>query len=112
MSSELSAKRLQLTQKAILGLAKVALFVNPSDPVSSKRYADENRVAADMLKIELISIDVRAPGDLDRAFADAKRASADAVVLIVDAMFFNERRQIGDAPLCRLPQPRRGQARC
>ncbi len=96
MSSELSAKRLQLTKEAIPKLSKVALFVNASDPVSSKRYIDENRIAADVLKIELLSIELRGPGDLDRAFADATKASAHAVVLIVDAMFFNERRQIGE----------------
>src|SRR6185312_2445862 len=71
MSVELGAKRLELIKEAIAGPSRIALFVNSNDPAMFNRFIDENRAAAETLKLDIVPISVRIPDDLDRAFATA-----------------------------------------
>ena len=104
MSVELGAKRLEIIKEAIAGLSRIALFVNSSDPAMFHRFIEENRTAAEALKIDLIPIEVRVPADLDRAFATAADRKVEAVVPVIDAMMFNERARLAQLAIAhRLP---------
>jgi putative ABC transport system substrate-binding protein len=91
MSVELGAKRLELIKEAIAGLSRIALFVNSNDPAMFNRFIEENRTAAEVLKLDLVPISVRVPGDLDGAFTRATERKVGAVVPVIDSMMFNER---------------------
>jgi putative ABC transport system substrate-binding protein len=91
MSVELGAKRLELIKEAIAGLSRIALFVNSNDPAMFNRFIEENRTAAEVLKLELVPISVRVPDDLDGAFTKATERKVGAVVPVIDSMMFNER---------------------
>jgi len=104
MSIELGAKRLQLIKEAVAGLSRVALLVNSNDPATANRFVQDNRTAAAGLQIEVVPIEVRVPNDLERAFATAADRRVQAVVPVIDAMFFNERERLARLAIAhRLP---------
>lgn len=73
-NTELRPKRLELLKEALPGISRVALIqsVPPPDTISL-------RDAARTLGVGLHELTVREPGDLEAAFEDATRASADAI---------------------------------
>ena len=99
MSIELGAKRLEIIKEAVSGLARIALFVNTNDAITSNRFIKENQAAAANLKIDLVPVELRTPSDLDRAFVVAVERRADAVVPVIDPMFFNERERLAKLAL-------------
>jgi len=61
-------------------------------------------MAARVLKVRLQALEVRAPTDLEGAFAAARRESAEALLVLGDAMLFGERTRIVElAAQSRLP---------
>ena len=104
MSVELGAKRLQLTKEAIPALSRIALLVNSNDAATASRSVQDNQSAAASLKIDVVPIEVGAPTDLERAFATAIERRTDAVVPVIDSMFFNARERIASLAIAhRLP---------
>ena len=104
MSVELGSKRLEIIKEGVVGLSRVGLFVNSNDPAMFNRFIEENRTAAEVLKLELVPIAVRAPADLERALATATDRGVGAVVPVIDAMMFNERHQLAKLAIAhRLP---------
>lgn len=95
MSIELGAKRLEMTKEALPGLKRIALLVNAADPELAARFIKDNREAASSLAIELMPIEVRSPEELEAAFMKATEAKVDAVVPVIDSMFFNQRAKLG-----------------
>jgi len=77
-----------------------------SDPANAGtapqlRHAQD---AARALKVQLQPLEARAPKDIDRAFAAMTKERAGAVVVLVDAMFVDQRTRIADlAARHRLP---------
>ena len=90
---ELSAKRMSLLREAVPTASRVAVLANPDFPATSKMVA-EARLAAPALGMELQVLEVRAPQELAKAFAAMTAAKAHAVVVLPDAMFIAQRRQI------------------
>jgi putative ABC transport system substrate-binding protein len=104
MSIELGAKRLEIIKEALPGLSRVALLVNATDQDLANRFIRDNHQAAGTLGIDLVPIEVREPGDLESAFANAREQRVHAVVPVIDAMFFNQRELLGKLGLkYRLP---------
>lgn len=95
MSIELGAKRLEMTKDALPGLKRLALLVNATDAGLACRFIKDNEQAARSLNIELLPIEVRSPLDLDSAFSKAADAKVDAILPVIDAMFFNQRATLG-----------------
>jgi putative ABC transport system substrate-binding protein len=87
MSTELSAKRLQLLKQAIPRVARVAVLWNPDTPPHTK-LVPELKTAAPSLSIELSFVGVRTPEEIDPAFSAIGRAHAQALYVLVDPLFF------------------------
>jgi putative ABC transport system substrate-binding protein len=68
ITAELGGKRLELLKEAIPGLSRVAFLWNP-DVRGSVLDHKEMEARARSLRLELISLEVSTPEDLDRAFA-------------------------------------------
>jgi putative ABC transport system substrate-binding protein len=88
---ELSAKRLQLLKEASPAISHVAALGNPAGPKSIRRATEE---AARTVGVELSTIEVATPGQILAGFETAVADGANALVVLPDAMFWNERGQI------------------
>jgi putative tryptophan/tyrosine transport system substrate-binding protein len=103
MTTDLSAKRLQLLKDVIPRLARVAVLWNPDTPYHPKAI-EEIKAAAAPLSIQLHFAGARTPKDYSSAFAAIGRAHAQALYIIIDPPFFNHRATLlASASKARLP---------
>jgi ABC-type uncharacterized transport system substrate-binding protein len=103
LAPEVSGKRIELLKEAIPGLNRVAVLWNSDNPVSRPELT-EAEDAARSGGLRLQSISVTKPSDFERAFSSMRADGAQAVIVLSDAMFFGNRKQIADlAAANRLP---------
>jgi putative ABC transport system substrate-binding protein len=93
-----SAKRVELIKDALPRVQRVALLVNPSNPLWAGSVEEVARVAG-ILKIEVQRIEARVPGELERAIAAAVEKRADALVVVEDSLFTGEARRLAELAL-------------
>jgi putative tryptophan/tyrosine transport system substrate-binding protein len=101
LAFDMSAKRVGLLKEMVPGVSRIALLVNPGDPVVTRRTFDESRTAADRLNVSIEQVEVRAPSDLGPAFSVIAEKKFDGIVIASDPMLFNERQRIGEWALSR-----------
>jgi putative tryptophan/tyrosine transport system substrate-binding protein len=103
LSTELSAKRLEILRDAVPALARVAMLWNAADLGMTLRYrAAED--AALVLGIKVQTLGVREPDDFEHAFAEMTRERPDAILMVSDALtMLNRRRVVEFANTNRLP---------
>ncbi len=90
MTTDLSAKRLQLLKEAIPRLTRVAVLWNPDTPYHP-RAVEEIKAVAPSLSIKLSFVGARTSKDFSAAFSAVSRAHAQALYVIIDPHFFNHR---------------------
>ena len=90
MTTDLSAKRLQLLKEAIPRLTRVAVLWNPDTPYHPKAI-EEIKAVAPSLSIKLSFVGARTSEEFGPAFSAASRARAQALYVIIDPHFFNHR---------------------
>jgi putative ABC transport system substrate-binding protein len=90
MTTDLSAKRLQLLKEAIPQLTRVAVLWNPDTPYHPK-VVEEIKAVAPSLSIELSFVGARTSEEIGPAFSAFRRAHAQALYVIIDPYFFNHR---------------------
>jgi putative ABC transport system substrate-binding protein len=88
---ELSTKRLQLLREASPEISHMAALRNLADPISIRNATED---AARTLGVELSTIEVATPEQISAGFQMAIASGAKALVVLPDAMFWNERTQI------------------
>jgi putative ABC transport system substrate-binding protein len=79
LSDELAAKRLEVLKQVAPRVSRVAFLWNPNHADNELPVA---RRAALALGVELYSLEVRGPGDLDRAFEAAAQANVDGIYVV------------------------------
>jgi putative ABC transport system substrate-binding protein len=103
IAADLEGKRLELLREVIPKLSYIAVLWNPASPfqvVSEK----EMQAAAQLLKIKVLSLGVRAQEQLDDAFATIRRERPGALSVLADRLFLHNRFPIMDfATKHRLP---------
>lgn len=103
LGTELAGKRVEILKEVVPKVSRVAVLRNPSNP-SSALQLNETQVAAQLLKIQLQSVDVREPSDLDGAFSAVRRDRAGAFIPLGDPVFLSYRTKIAElAAKHRLP---------
>jgi putative tryptophan/tyrosine transport system substrate-binding protein len=90
MTTDLSAKRLQLLKEMIPRLTRVAVLRNPDTPYHPKAI-EEIKAVAPSLSIQLSLVAARTSADFSAAFSALRRAQAEALYVIIDPYFFNHR---------------------
>ena len=93
LTSELTAKRLELVRQLRPGTAKVAVIINPNSPEVAPQLADvqsASRAAGQSILI----LNVSKESDFVTAFAALAPNRADALLVTNDAFFFNRLDQI------------------
>jgi putative ABC transport system substrate-binding protein len=90
MTTDLSAKRLQLLKEAIPRLTRVAILWNPSTAFHAK-VIEEFKAVAPSLFLELSFVAVQESGQFIPAFSAVRQAHAEVVYVIDDSFFFAQR---------------------
>ena len=88
---ELSGKRVEILKEAVPGASRVAALWNPATPMATLRATEE---AARTLGLDLRTVEAAAPDDIPAAFEAAVGAAAEALTVLADAMFWNQRTRI------------------
>jgi putative ABC transport system substrate-binding protein len=103
MTPELSGKRLELLKETVPGLSRVAILWNP-DNLHEPPAVKQLERAAQALAVELQSVEVRTPSELQAAFTAAGRARADALIVFENPLHVSHRNVIAElATKSRLP---------
>ena len=103
MASDIVGKQLELLKQAVPEVSRVALLWNPVNPGSAPQLR-EAEAAARALGLRLQAVEARDPQGIDSAFAAMTRERPGALVVLPDAIFGNQRKQIADlAAKARLP---------
>jgi len=95
---ELSGKRLAILKEAIPGMTRVASAFNTLNP-GTRSLVKETEAAATKLGLKVLPLDIHFPDGVERAFAEAVRLRASAVVIISDGATIVHRAQLGSAAL-------------
>lgn len=93
---ELVGKRLQLLKEMVPAVTRVAVLWDPETGLPQFRVAE---AAARSLGVQLVSLPVRGPADLDAAFEAASRQRAGALLQLSSRMLFDHRKAIVERAL-------------
>jgi putative ABC transport system substrate-binding protein len=103
MAPDLVGKQLEVLKEVVPKVLRVALLWNPANPGSASQLREAEAVAR-ALKVGLQTLEARNPQEIDSAFAAMTKERAAALMVLVDAIFTNQVRQIADlAAKRRLP---------
>ncbi len=101
--TQLASKRLEILKELVPSLARAAVLWNPTYGPAGLRFKG-TEAAGRKLGIAIISARVTEPGELERAFAELKRARAQALIVMSDPMTVGQRKRIAElAASHRLP---------
>jgi putative ABC transport system substrate-binding protein len=95
LTPELVGKQLELIKQVVPRLSRVAVLSNPGNP-NHPRYLNHAQAAAQAMKMRLHVLEARAPNEIAAAVSAAARESAQALLILGDAMFTGEIRRICD----------------
>lgn len=90
---EMDAKLLGLLKETVPKATRVAVLWNPNSHGGVLGFK-EMQAAAPGLKVTLLSIEVRRPDELERAFAAVLAQRADAMLVLTDPITFGNRAQV------------------
>jgi putative ABC transport system substrate-binding protein len=90
-SAELTAKRLELLRELVPAATRVAVLVNPANPVNVETTLKEVGVAARAIGLEIQILNASTVREINAAFATFVRERPDALFVGIDP-FFNSRR--------------------
>ena len=85
---DFSAKRLEILRELVPGASKIALLVNPNNPMHRLNYGDFLSRTAQRLGVALLTVEATTAEELDVAFASAAAQHADAIIDLGDALTF------------------------
>ena len=100
---DLEGKRLELLRELIPALAHVAVFWSPVNAFHAGSLKQAH-VAADALRIKILSLEVRKTEDLESAFRAILRDKPEALLILADRIYLHDRQMMADfATKNRLP---------
>ena len=103
LSPELTGKRLELLKETVPKLLRVAVLGNPGNTATALNFK-EAEVAAQAYGLQVQSLEVRGPNDLDSAFSTMIKGRADALLPLGDSVVvFHRERIVNFAAKNRLP---------
>jgi len=103
LSPELTGKRLELLKETVPKLVRVAVLGNPANTATELNFK-EAQVAARTYGLQIQSLEVRGPNDLDSAFSTMIKGRADALLPLGDSVVvFHRERIVNFATKNRLP---------
>jgi putative tryptophan/tyrosine transport system substrate-binding protein len=102
-SEALASKQLDFAHELLPRLSRVAMLVNISNPHHVPQLKEMQAATANA-NVDLVSVEVRGPDDLEEAFATLAQQNVDALLVSPDIVFLQLGKQIADlAASHRLP---------
>ncbi len=95
LAPEISGKQLELLKEIVPRVSRVAILGNSTDPGNAQVVGETERAAA-ALGVQQLSLDVRAPEDIETAFRAAGKGRADAVLVLPSFLLTSQRKQLVD----------------
>jgi putative ABC transport system substrate-binding protein len=77
--ADASGKIFQVMKEIVPQLSRVAIMWHPDNPASAISFKEEDVPTARALGVSLVSLEVRGPADLERAFVTVKRERPDVL---------------------------------
>jgi putative ABC transport system substrate-binding protein len=98
-SGQLVAKELQLLHELLPAATKVAVLVNPNNPVASQESIQYAQAAAPQLGLEITVVNAGSESEIEAAFATVRRQQAAAIMVSQEAFLSSRRDQIAELTL-------------
>ena len=95
ISTEISAKVMQMLLSLAPRPTRVALLINPLGP-NHVRAVKDLQAAGQQFGVRVQIVEARSPQDTAPAFAAMARERADALIMPMDGLFISQRRQVAD----------------
>jgi ABC-type uncharacterized transport system substrate-binding protein len=95
MAPDLVGKQLEVLKEAVPRVSRVALLWNPANPGSAPQLR-QAEVVARAVGVRLQTLEARDSQEIDAAFAAMIKEQARALVILVDAVFTNQVKQIAE----------------
>jgi len=103
MLGDLGPKHLEILLSAVPNLSRVAVLINLANSAHAAILASV-QVAARNVAVKVIPVEARGAPDIENAFLVANNDNVGAVVVVADALFTQQRRQIAELAIkYRLP---------
>ena len=93
LTPDLSGKRLSLLMETVRNVSRVAIIMNPDNPISTI-FLEETKVAARRLGAELQQFDTRNLEEIEQTFAVAAGQRVDGAIVFDDPVLWSSRAQI------------------
>jgi putative ABC transport system substrate-binding protein len=93
LTADLSGKRLSLLMETVRKVSRVAILMNPDNPISAV-FFEETRLAARRFGVDLQPLDARSPKEIEQAFAIGAGQRVDAIIVFDDPVLWSYRAQI------------------
>ena len=93
LTTELSGKRLELLGEILRSIPRLAVLMNPDNPVHAV-FLEETRAAAQRSGAQLQSLRARNPGEIEQSFGAASGERATALIVFDDPVLWSYRAQI------------------
>jgi putative tryptophan/tyrosine transport system substrate-binding protein len=98
MTADISTKHIQLLRMANPRLSRIAVLINPSNPAHGAVLAGIESTSR-QLGINAAAFEASDRAQIDAAFAAIGAARVQAVIVVADAFFAQQRRQLGELSL-------------
>ena len=95
MTRDLDGKRLELLKEVVPSLSRVAILLNPANPISARGWS-EAQSPAKALRLKLEPAEVKAAEEFEAAFATIARQRPGGLFIIADQFLLAHRTQIVD----------------
>jgi putative tryptophan/tyrosine transport system substrate-binding protein len=92
-SEQLMGKGLELLREVVPNVTRVAVLWNPTNPGNTPQLREAEAAAA-ASGVRLLPVEARAPAEIDRVFVAMARERAGALLVLMDVMFYDRRKQI------------------
>jgi putative ABC transport system substrate-binding protein len=93
LAPQISGKRLELLKEIVSKLSRVAVLGSSTNPGNAQSLK-ETELAAKSFGVQLQSIDVRDPKDIETAFRTASKGRAEGVLVLASLVLNSQRKQI------------------
>ena len=97
---DIASKNLELLKDCFSNLSAVGVLANSNTNAAFLRsYVSAMQAAAEVLHVSVHVVGVRSPDEFERGFSEMGNAHVDAVILMPDGMFNNDRNRIAELAL-------------
>jgi putative ABC transport system substrate-binding protein len=95
LAPEISGKQLELLKEIVPRLSRVAVLGNSTNPGNAQSLK-ETELASGPLGVQLQSLEIRGPKDIETAFQAATKGRAEAVLVLQNPILTSQRKQLVD----------------